>query len=86
VSPKAPVTRFDAAFAARSDDSPPGLIPYFTAGYPAVDSLEALLRCAQDSGCIAAEVGIPFSDPLADARGHRAAVDDRCRHGLDARG
>jgi tryptophan synthase alpha chain len=66
VSPQAPVTRFDAAFAARSDDSPPGLIPYFTAGYPVLESLGALLRCAQDSGCIAAEVGIPFSDPLAD--------------------
>jgi tryptophan synthase alpha chain len=66
VSAHAPVTRFDAAFAARAKDAPPGLIPYFTAGYPALDSLGALLRCAQDSGCIAAEVGIPFSDPLAD--------------------
>jgi tryptophan synthase alpha chain len=62
----APVTRFDAAFATRADGALPGLIPYFTAGYPALDSLGALLRCAQNSGCIAAEVGIPFSDPLAD--------------------
>jgi tryptophan synthase alpha chain len=61
-----PVTRFDAAFAARAEGTPPGLIPYFTAGYPSLDSLGALLRCAQEAGCIAAEVGIPFSDPLAD--------------------
>src|ERR1700692_1885563 len=61
-----PETRFSAAFAARADDAPPGLIPYFSAGYPHLDSLGALLLCAQRSGCIAAEVGIPFSDPLAD--------------------
>jgi tryptophan synthase alpha chain len=66
MSRPAPVTRFDAAFAARGAASPPGLIPYFTAGYPTLDSLGDLLRCAQDIGCLAAEVGIPFSDPLAD--------------------
>jgi tryptophan synthase alpha chain len=62
----APETRFTAAFAARADDTPPGLIPYFTAGYPHHDSLAALLLCAERTGCLAAEVGIPFSDPLAD--------------------
>ena len=66
MSEQPPATRFDAAFAARTAAAPPGLIPYFTAGYPSIDSLGALLRCAQSAGCIAAEVGIPFSDPLAD--------------------
>lgn len=61
-----PVTRFDAAFAARTAGSLPGLIPYFTAGYPRLDSTTALLMTAQRAGCLAAEVGIPFSDPLAD--------------------
>src|SRR6185437_16537591 len=61
-----PETRFGAAFAARAEAASPGLIPYFTAGYPHRDSLAELLLCAQRAGCIAAEVGIPFSDPLAD--------------------
>ncbi len=61
-----PVTRFDAAFGARPETSPPGLIPYFTAGYPHLESVAGLLLAAQRAGCIAAEVGIPFSDPLAD--------------------
>ncbi len=61
-----PETRFTGAFAGRSPGALPGLIPYFTAGYPRHDSLGALLLCAQRTGCIAAEVGIPFSDPLAD--------------------
>lgn len=62
----APVTRFDAAFAAQVPGSQPGLMPYFTAGYPAPESTVALLAVAQDVGCLAAEVGVPFSDPLAD--------------------
>lgn len=61
-----PVTRFDAAFGARPETAPPGLIPYFTAGYPRLESTAGLLLVAQRAGCIAAEVGIPFSDPLAD--------------------
>ena len=61
-----PVTRFDAAFGARPATEPPGLIPYFTAGYPRLESTASLLLAAQRAGCIAAEVGIPFSDPLAD--------------------
>ncbi len=62
----APVTRFDAAFSARMPGSQPGLIPYFTAGYPEAESTVALLAAAQEVGCLAAEVGIPFGDPLAD--------------------
>jgi tryptophan synthase alpha chain len=61
-----PETRFTTAFAASASAALPGLIPYFTAGYPRQDSLSALLMCAQRTGCIAAEIGIPFSDPLAD--------------------
>ncbi|MGA7988854.1 MAG: tryptophan synthase subunit alpha [Candidatus Dormiibacterota bacterium] len=61
-----PVTRFDAAFAERPADSLPGLIPYFTAGYPHLESTAALLMTAQRAGCLAVEAGIPFSDPLAD--------------------
>lgn len=61
-----PVTRFDAAFSARPATGPPGLIPYVTAGYPSLESTTGLLLAAQRAGCIAAEVGIPFSDPLAD--------------------
>ena len=58
--------RFEAAFAARQGHRPPGIIPYVTAGYPARgDTVDLLLAC-QRAGSLAVEVGIPFSDPLAD--------------------
>ena len=66
MSVAAPGTRFDSAFAARPADALPGLMPYFTAGFPTLDATVPLLLAAQAAGCLAAEVGVPFSDPLAD--------------------
>jgi tryptophan synthase alpha chain len=77
-----PITRFDTAFAARPPDAPPGLIPYFTAGYPHLDSTPDLLMAAQRVGCIAVEVGIPFSDPLADGRTIQRTGQVALRNGM----
>ena len=42
------------------------LIPYLTAGYPTTTASADALRMAADAGGDFVEVGIPFSDPLAD--------------------
>jgi tryptophan synthase alpha chain len=42
------------------------LIPYLTAGYPSRDASLAALRLVEAAGADFVEVGIPFSDPLAD--------------------
>jgi len=42
------------------------LIPYFMGFYPNSKVFESLLIAAQDSGADLVEVGIPFSDPIAD--------------------
>lgn len=39
---------------------------YFTAGYPAINDTLSILTQLQDSGVDMVEVGLPFSDPLAD--------------------
>jgi tryptophan synthase alpha chain len=66
VSVATPASRLAAAFARREPDSLPGLIPFVTAGFPNRDDTPALLAAIEAAGCLAAEVGIPFSDPLAD--------------------
>jgi len=58
--------RLAAAFAGRSAGALPGLLPYVTAGFPRRDDTAGLLLAAQRAGCLGVEVGIPFSDPLAD--------------------
>ncbi len=42
------------------------LIPFFTAGFPTVNQSLDLISTAVNSGSDFVEIGIPFSDPLAD--------------------
>jgi len=39
---------------------------YFTAGYPAINDTVPIIEALQESGADMIEIGIPFSDPLAD--------------------
>ena len=39
---------------------------YCTAGYPALDSLQTIMPALQSQGADIIEVGIPYSDPIAD--------------------
>lgn len=39
---------------------------YFTAGYPQLDLTAGIVRALSDAGADMIEIGIPFSDPMAD--------------------
>jgi tryptophan synthase alpha chain len=43
-----------------------GLLPFIPAGYPDLAATAALLPALERAGASAIEVGIPFSDPIAD--------------------
>lgn len=42
------------------------LMPYLPLGYPSINISRDLIRVAQEAGADVLELGIPFSDPLAD--------------------
>lgn len=42
------------------------LIPYLTAGYPTLDGAREVAEAYIESGADVVEIGVPFSDPLAD--------------------
>ncbi len=42
------------------------LIPYVTVGYPSIEATLKVVPLLAESGCDIVELGIPFSDPLAD--------------------
>src|SRR3984885_11009559 len=47
-------------------DHKPGLVVYLTAGDPSLDATREIAVAAIDAGADVIELGVPFSDPLAD--------------------
>jgi len=73
-------SRIGRAFAARTGTT--GLIPYLTAGYPSLEGTLESLRAVERAGALAVEVGVPFSDPIADGPDIQRASEWALRQGV----
>ncbi|CAN5900382.1 tryptophan synthase subunit alpha [soil metagenome] len=60
------MSRIAATFAALQKDGRRALIPYVTAGFPFADITPALMHGMVAAGADVIELGVPFSDPMAD--------------------
>jgi tryptophan synthase alpha chain len=58
--------RITETFARLRRDQTPGLVAYVTAGDPTLEKSSEILLALDRSGADVLEVGVPFSDPLAD--------------------
>jgi tryptophan synthase alpha chain len=60
------ISRIDQTFARLRADRKTGLVTYTTAGDPDLSRSANILRALDNAGADVLEVGVPFSDPLAD--------------------
>ncbi len=70
-----------SAWVALRERGRPALIPYLTAGYPTREASEEALRAADEIADIL-EVGVPFSDPLADGPTIQRSTFEALRQGM----
>jgi tryptophan synthase alpha chain len=55
---------------------------YFTAGYPQIDDTATIIKNLEQSGVDMIEIGLPFSDPLADGPTIQASSTKALKNGM----
>jgi tryptophan synthase alpha chain len=73
--------RIAGAFARARSEGRVALIPYVVAGYPDPDTSLQIALAAADAGADILEIGLPYSDPLADGATLQRATTAALRSG-----
>lgn len=74
--------RIDERFSALSEAGRRALIPFVTAGYPEAEWCVPVLRALVRAGADVIELGIPFSDPMADGPVIQVASEKAIANGV----
>ncbi len=74
--------RLVKALAAGRSEGKPALMPFLTAGYPNLEATAALLADFESRGVRIVELGIPFSDPIADGPTIQASYTEALAAGI----
>jgi tryptophan synthase alpha chain len=74
--------RIARAFGRARDDKRLAVVVYLTVGFPDRAATAGLLRAALDGGADVLELGVPFSDPLADGATVQRASEIALRQGV----
>ena len=74
--------RIARAFARARDQKRLAIVVYLMVGYPDRSATAGLLRAALDGGADVLELGVPFSDPLADGATVQRASEVALRQGM----
>jgi tryptophan synthase alpha chain len=77
------VSRLSHAFAARRART--GLVPYLTSGYPSLPGTLEMMHGLAARDVLAIELGIPFSDPIADGPEIQRSSEWAVRAGVGVR-
>ena len=74
-------SRITAAFAKAKAQGRTALVPFYTAGYPTMPESEAIMVALVEGGADVLEVGVPFSDPIAEGPTIQHSSHESLRNG-----
>lgn len=77
------MSRIAATFARLKAQGRPALMPYLMTGFPERDSAEAFAPMMEAAGADLFELGVPFSDPLADGATIQRAAERALTNQVD---
>jgi tryptophan synthase alpha chain len=80
------VGRIARRFAELSESGELGLVAYITAGDPSLEASETIVLAAAKAGADVIELGVPFSDPVADGPTIQRASERALRSGTTLAG
>jgi tryptophan synthase alpha chain len=80
------MSRIQATFEKLNQQGRRALIPFFTAGDPNLATTVPLLHALVASGADVIELGVPFSDPMADGPTIQRASERALKQGMSLRG
>ena len=81
-----PAGRIAQRFRALSEAGEMGLVAYITAGDPSLAATQNIVLAAANAGADVIELGVPFSDPVADGPTIQRASDRALRSGTTLAG
>jgi tryptophan synthase alpha chain len=81
-----PARRIESTFRALAAAGELGLIAYITAGDPSLEASEKIVLAAAEAGADIIELGVPFSDPVADGPTIQRASERALRSGTTLAG
>jgi tryptophan synthase alpha chain len=76
------MTRIEKTFRKLTAEHRKALIPFITAGDPHPDETVALMHALAQSGADVIELGVPFSDPMADGPVIQRSSERALKHGV----
>ncbi|MCL2657428.1 MAG: tryptophan synthase subunit alpha [Betaproteobacteria bacterium] len=79
------MTRIQTVFERLRGERRTALIPYIAAGDPEPSLTLPLMRALVDGGADIIELGVPFSDPMADGPTIQRAAERALKHGMSLR-
>src|SRR5579862_7587840 len=86
VNAKQSAGRISARFRRLAERGEMGLVAYVTAGDPSLEASEQIVLAAAEAGADVIELGVPFSDPVADGPTIQRASERALRAGTTLAG